>query len=112
MLAMYMYRLFYVMKTGARQTRSFTLRRSRDCLILCVAVWVVGSVFVYIIPSLHSARFGQPLRCAHKRIVNIMKVYIERDNMQVVTTLITRDMPPLFCAQSSHGKSFPDVRVR
>ena len=28
-------------------------------------------------------RFGQLLRCAHKRIVNIMKVYIERKNMQV-----------------------------
>ena len=27
--------------------------------------------------------FGQLLRCAHKRIVNIMKVYIERINMQV-----------------------------
>ena len=33
--------------------------------------------------SLHSVRFGQLLRCAHKRIVNIMKVYIERKNMQV-----------------------------
>ena len=27
--------------------------------------------------------FGQLLRCAHKRIVNIMKVYIERNNMHV-----------------------------
>ena len=34
--------------------------------------------------SLHSVRFGQVLRCAYKRIVNIMKVYIERDNLQVV----------------------------
>ena len=33
--------------------------------------------------SLHSLRFGQLLRCAHKRIVNIMKVYIERNNKQV-----------------------------
>ena len=33
--------------------------------------------------SLHSVRFGQLLRCAHKRIVNIMKVYIERNNIQV-----------------------------
>ena len=33
--------------------------------------------------SLHSVRFGQMLRCAYKRIVNIMKVYIERDNLQV-----------------------------
>ena len=33
--------------------------------------------------SLHSVRFGQLLRCAHKRIVSIMKVCIERKNMQV-----------------------------
>ena len=33
--------------------------------------------------SLHSVRFGQLLRRAHNRIVNIMKVYIERNNMQV-----------------------------
>ena len=30
--------------------------------------------------SLHSVRFGQLLRCSHKLIVNIMKVYIERNN--------------------------------
>ena len=28
-------------------------------------------------------RYGQLLRCAHKHIVNIMKMYIERNNMQV-----------------------------
>ena len=33
--------------------------------------------------SLHSVRFRQLLRCANKRTVNIMKVYIERKNMQV-----------------------------
>ena len=33
--------------------------------------------------SLHSVHFGQLLRCAHKRIVNIMKVYIERNSVQV-----------------------------
>ena len=33
--------------------------------------------------SLHSLRSGQLLRCAHKRIANIFKVYIERNNMQV-----------------------------
>ena len=33
--------------------------------------------------SIHSVRFGKLLRCAHKRIVNIMKVYIEKKNMQV-----------------------------
>ena len=38
---------------------------------------------VCIRSSLHSVGFGQLLRRAHKRIVNIMKVYIERSNMQV-----------------------------
>ena len=33
--------------------------------------------------SSHSVRFGQLLRCSHNRIVNIMKVYIERNNIQV-----------------------------
>ena len=32
--------------------------------------------FVYV-------RFRQLLRCADKRVVNIMKVYIERNKMQV-----------------------------
>ena len=27
--------------------------------------------------------FGQLLHCAHKRIVNIIKVYIERNNIQI-----------------------------
>ena len=40
-------------------------------------------MFVCIRTSLHSVRFGQMLCCAHKRIVNIMKVYIERKNVQV-----------------------------
>ena len=32
---------------------------------------------------IHSVRFGQLLRCVHKRIVNIMKVYMERKNRQL-----------------------------
>ena len=40
-------------------------------------------MFVCIRSSLHSVRFGQLLRCAQKRIVNRIKVYIERNNMQV-----------------------------
>ena len=40
-------------------------------------------MFVCNISSLHSVRFGQLLRCAHKRVVDIMKMYIERNNMQV-----------------------------
>ena len=45
------------------------------CLSVCMHVCIKS--------SLHSVRFGQLLRCAHKRIVNIIKVYIERNNMQV-----------------------------
>ena len=49
-----------------------------------VTVFVCSSVRVgCLLLSLHSVRFGQLLRCAHKRIVNIMKVYIERNNIQV-----------------------------
>ena len=56
------------------------LGRSRyGTLFDCSAV----RVFVFIRSSLHSVRFGHLLRCAHKRIVNIMKVCIERKNMQV-----------------------------
>ena len=47
---------------------------------MCVCV-SVSCLFVR--SSLHSVRSGQLLCCAHKRIVNIMKVYIERKNMQV-----------------------------
>ena len=39
--------------------------------------------FVCLLLSIHSVHFGQLLRCAHKRIVNIMKVYIDRNNIQV-----------------------------
>ena len=38
---------------------------------------------MHVRSSLHLLRFGQLLRCAHKRIVNVMKVYIERNNLQV-----------------------------
>ena len=53
------------------------------CVCVCVYVCVCVCVCVYVSSSLHLVRFGQLLRCAHKRIVNIMKVYIERNNMQV-----------------------------
>ena len=59
--------------TGFHGNLYVNLRRSHD-----------GMVFVCLLPSLHSVHFGQLLRCAHKRIVNIMKVYIKRNNIQVV----------------------------
>ena len=61
--------------------------------------------------------FGQLVCCAHKRIVNIMKVHIERtvetskwkyfrDRCEYETGPIAiRDVSPLFCAGNSHGKS-------
>ena len=89
-------------------------------------------MFVCIRSLLHSVRFGQLLRCAHKRIVTIMKEYIERKNMQVqlipfskkyrlydvgkfevgnfrerrvyeIGFIAIRDVSPLFCAGQSHG---------
>ena len=105
------------------------------------------------VDSIHSVRFGQLLRCAYKhayeRVVNKMKVYMERKNRQLElirfrekyriyffepmkptrlaclrfedsrynismfdSNRFIRDTSPLFCAQSSHGKSLPDVHVR
>ena len=40
-------------------------------------------VCLFVSPSLSLGRFGQLLRYADKRIVNIMKVCIERNNLQV-----------------------------
>ena len=54
------------------------LRKSRDCFRSCVRSFVRSSL-----DSIHSVRFGQLLRCAHNRIVNIMKVYMERKNRQL-----------------------------
>ena len=46
-------------------------------------VRLFGGGCVCIRASLHSVRFGQMLRCAHQCIVNIIIVYIERNNLQV-----------------------------
>ena len=51
------------------------LRRSRDSTVFIASC-------VCLLRSLHSISFGQLLRWAHKHIVNIMKVYMERKNMQ------------------------------
>ena len=47
---------------------------SFGCLSVCGFDSQLRASFTY---------FGQLLHCAHKRIVNIMKVYIERNNIQV-----------------------------
>ena len=48
------------------------LRRYRDCtLLICPSVCYLP------------VRFRQLLRCAHKGIVDILKVYIKKNNMQV-----------------------------
>ena len=46
---------------------------SGGCLCVCVCIRSL----------LHSVHFGQQLHCAHERIVNRIKVYIEGNNMQV-----------------------------
>ena len=45
------------------------------CVYVCVCVCIRY--------SLHPVRFGQLLRFSHKRFVNIMKVYIESNNIEV-----------------------------
>ena len=56
------------------------LGRSRDGKAYALFVMV----FVRSLrSSLHSVRFGQLLCCAHKYILNRIKVYIERSNIQV-----------------------------
>ena len=54
----------------------------------CVRVYVR----VYIRSSLHSVLFGQLLRFAHQRIVDRIKVYIERNNMQVELIRLSKNI--------------------
>ena len=66
------------------------LRMSRDCLCVSVAagrrgfggVWVCGCVCLWVcgFVSLRCFIFGDVLRCPHKHIVTIAKVYIARNN--------------------------------
>ena len=59
-------------------------RRSRDCFLTwSVRRSVCMCVCLYVSDSLHLGSFWQLLRCADKRIVNIMKMYIEWNKMQV-----------------------------
>ena len=56
---------------------------------------------MYVSSSLHSYRFGQLFRCAQKRIVNIMKVYIERNNMQVELIRLRKQILSLLTLETS-----------
>ena len=49
-------------------------------------------VCLFFSSSLHLVRFGQLLGCADKRIVNIMKVYTERNNMQVESLRVRKQI--------------------
>ena len=60
-----------------------SLLRVRACVRACVRTCVRACVRVFVRSSLHFFRFGQLLRCEHKRIVNLMKVFMERNNLQV-----------------------------
>ena len=53
-------------------------------------------MFVCIRSSLHSVRFGQLLCCSHQRSVNRIKVYIERNNIQVELIRFCKKISPLF----------------
>ena len=50
-------------------------------MFVCLCVCLCVCQFISSLP--HLVRFGQLLRCAHKRIVNRNKVYIERNNLLV-----------------------------
>ena len=80
------------------------LSRSRD------GTWLFGCsggyLFVGIISSHHTVRFGQLLRCAHKRIVNIMKVYIERNNIQVELIRFRKKISTLWTLETSKLETF------
>ena len=59
-------------------------RRSRDCFLTwSVRRYVCMCVCLYVSASLHLGSFWQLLRCADKRIDNIMKMYIEWNKVQV-----------------------------
>ena len=58
---------------------AFTKLQLKKKLTVCVR----AGMRAFIKSSIHSVRFLKLLRCAHKRIVNIMKVYIEGKNIQV-----------------------------
>ena len=53
---------------------------------------MVRCSFVCLLPSLHSVRFGQLLRYAYQRIVNIKKVYIEKNNIEVELIRFRKDI--------------------
>ena len=61
-------------------------------MVHCSVVCLFVSSGVCYLP----VRFGQLLRCANKRIVKIMKVYIERNNMQVELIRFRNKMSTLF----------------
>ena len=52
-------------------------------LFVCLFFWFPLYVSSSVSPSLPVVRFGQILRYADTCLVNIMKVYIERINLQV-----------------------------
>ena len=68
---------------------SINLKRSRD------GTEIVPSC-VCLLPWLHSVRFGHLLRSAHKRIVNIMTVYMERKNVQLELIQFRKKISRLF----------------
>ena len=71
------------------------------CVCLCVCVYISDPRFI---------QFGQLLHCAHKRIVNIMKVYVERKNMQV-ELIRFRKKDRLYLCLLLRGEEFNATRV-
>ena len=63
---------------------------------VCVCLRACGRVCVCMQLRTSFTSFGQPLRCAHKRIVNIIKVYIEMNYMHGELILFCKKISALF----------------
>ena len=66
---------------------------------------------MYVRYSLHVVNCGQLLCCAYKRFVNIMKVYIERNNLQVELILFRKNIDFIDVGNFEVGIYFRDRRV-
>ena len=59
------------------------LRKSRDCICVSVAAGRCGLFCSLFVRAASFTYFGEVLRCPHKRIVTITKVYIARNAIHV-----------------------------
>ena len=73
--------------------------------------WVGRCLFVSDPRFIQFALLGSCYACAHKRIVNIMKVYIERNNIQVELIRFRKNSEFIAIANFEVGIYFRDRRA-